>query len=161
MAEIRYAVTHEGALHLEDVLTRRTRISIEYPHRGVDCAEVVADLIGAILGWDARPEPPRCTSTSPASSAERASQARFDDEAADAVRVRAPEVREHLALGADSAPGQSWGCRQLADLADEFAPVVRVHRCAVEDGEVDVEVAERDQFAGPARRRAVDGLRRS
>ena len=37
-AEIRYAVTHEGALHLEDVLTRRTRISIEYPHRGVDCA---------------------------------------------------------------------------------------------------------------------------
>ena len=36
MAEIRYAVTHEGALHLEDVLTRRTRISIEYPHRGVE-----------------------------------------------------------------------------------------------------------------------------
>ncbi len=43
MAEIRYAVTHEGALHLEDVLTRRTRISIEYPHRGVACAQAVAD----------------------------------------------------------------------------------------------------------------------
>ena len=27
-AEVVYAVTHEGALHLEDVLTRRTRISI-------------------------------------------------------------------------------------------------------------------------------------
>src|SRR5882757_1714203 len=52
MAEIRYAVTHEGALHLEDVLTRRTRISIEYPHRGVDSAPAVAALIGAILGWD-------------------------------------------------------------------------------------------------------------
>ena len=47
MAEIRYAVTHEGALHLEDVLTRRTRISIEYPHRGVDCADVVAERDGA------------------------------------------------------------------------------------------------------------------
>ena len=38
-----YAVTAEGALHLEDVLARRMRISIEYPHRGVDCAREVAD----------------------------------------------------------------------------------------------------------------------
>src|SRR5579875_2884592 len=52
MAEIRYAVTHEGALHLEDVLTRRTRISIEYPHRGVESAPAVAELIGDVLGWD-------------------------------------------------------------------------------------------------------------
>jgi glycerol-3-phosphate dehydrogenase len=28
-AEVAYAVTHEGARHLDDVLTRRTRISIE------------------------------------------------------------------------------------------------------------------------------------
>ena len=52
VAEIRYAVTHEGALHLEDVLTRRTRISIEYAHRGVDCADVVADVMADVLGWD-------------------------------------------------------------------------------------------------------------
>src|SRR3954468_9500591 len=42
MAEIRYAVTHEAALHLEDVLTRRTRISIESPHRGEESAPAVA-----------------------------------------------------------------------------------------------------------------------
>ena len=30
-----YAVTHEGARHLDDVLTRRTRISIETFDRGV------------------------------------------------------------------------------------------------------------------------------
>src|SRR5579875_2475437 len=52
MAEVRYAVTHEGALHLEDVLTRRTRISIEYPHRGVESAPAVAELMTGILGWD-------------------------------------------------------------------------------------------------------------
>src|SRR5690606_22616211 len=46
-----YAASHEGALHLEDVLARRTRISIEYPHRGVDCAKQVADLMGDVLGW--------------------------------------------------------------------------------------------------------------
>ena len=33
-----YAAEAEGALHLEDVLARRTRISIEYAHRGVNCA---------------------------------------------------------------------------------------------------------------------------
>ncbi|MGH3609844.1 MAG: glycerol-3-phosphate dehydrogenase/oxidase, partial [Pseudonocardiaceae bacterium] len=36
--EVVYAASHEAALHLEDVLTRRTRISIEYPHRGEACA---------------------------------------------------------------------------------------------------------------------------
>ncbi|WP_280270485.1 glycerol-3-phosphate dehydrogenase/oxidase [Nocardia wallacei] len=47
-----YAVTHEGALHLDDILTRRTRISIEVPDRGLAAAEVVADLIASHLGWD-------------------------------------------------------------------------------------------------------------
>ena len=37
-AEVRYAATHEGALHLDDVLTRRTRISIETFDRGAACA---------------------------------------------------------------------------------------------------------------------------
>lgn len=51
-AEIRYAVTHEGALHLEDVLSRRTRTSIQYDDRGADCAEDVARFIAPFLGWD-------------------------------------------------------------------------------------------------------------
>jgi glycerol-3-phosphate dehydrogenase len=96
MAEIRYAVTHEGALHLEDVLTRRTRISIEYPHRGVESAPPVAELIGTILGW-----PPDVAAAEVANyvarvEAERASQSRFDDAAADAVRTAAPEARAAL-----------------------------------------------------------------
>src|SRR2546430_16208995 len=51
-AEIAYAASHEGALHLEDALTRRTRISIETPHRGVDSAPDAAKLMGEALGWD-------------------------------------------------------------------------------------------------------------
>ena len=46
-----YAVTHEGARHLDDVLARRTRISIEAWDRGVAAAPVVADLMAALLGW--------------------------------------------------------------------------------------------------------------
>ncbi len=95
-AEIRYAVTHEGALHLEDVLTRRTRISIEYPHRGVECAEEISDLIGAILGWDERTRRQEVDSYVARVRAERESQDRGDDAAADAVRTAAPEVRGYL-----------------------------------------------------------------
>jgi glycerol-3-phosphate dehydrogenase len=98
MAEIRYAVTHEGALHLEDVLTRRTRISIEYPHRGVECAPVVADMVGATLGWEAEERAREISQYVARVDAERASQSRFDDEAADAVRSAAPEVRSELRL---------------------------------------------------------------
>jgi glycerol-3-phosphate dehydrogenase len=98
VAEIRYAVTHEGALHLEDVLTRRTRISIEYPHRGVDCAAVVGDLMGEILGWDGDTRAAEVESYIARVQAERDSQERDDDAAADRVRTAAPEVRAYLTV---------------------------------------------------------------
>ncbi len=52
-AEIVHAVTHEGALDLDDVLSRRTRIAFEVPERGRAVVEQVADLVGDRLGWDA------------------------------------------------------------------------------------------------------------
>src|SRR5215217_3799554 len=50
--EVRYAATHEGALHLDDALTRRTRISIETFDRGLAAAEPAARLMAGPLGWD-------------------------------------------------------------------------------------------------------------
>ncbi|GLZ35036.1 glycerol-3-phosphate dehydrogenase [Lentzea sp. NBRC 105346] len=50
-AEVVYAVTHEGALDLDDVLCRRTRIAIEHPCRGIAALDQVADLISGPLGW--------------------------------------------------------------------------------------------------------------
>ncbi|HEU5005620.1 MAG TPA: glycerol-3-phosphate dehydrogenase/oxidase [Jatrophihabitantaceae bacterium] len=96
MAEIRYAVTHEGALHLEDVLTRRTRISIEYPHRGVACAEPVAATMADVLGWDRKRRRREVEAYTARVEAERASQDRYDDAEADEARASAPEVRTHL-----------------------------------------------------------------
>lgn len=51
-AEAVYAVTHEGALHLEDVLARRLRIAIEEWDGGVAAATHVAGLAAPVLGWD-------------------------------------------------------------------------------------------------------------
>jgi glycerol-3-phosphate dehydrogenase len=53
-AEVAYAVTHEGALHVEDVLARRTRLLIESPDAGVPAAPQVAAIMGGLLGWSRR-----------------------------------------------------------------------------------------------------------
>jgi glycerol-3-phosphate dehydrogenase len=47
-----YAVRHEMALRLEDVLARRTRVMEEDPNHGLRVAKDVARLIGEHLGWD-------------------------------------------------------------------------------------------------------------
>ncbi|MCL2583870.1 MAG: glycerol-3-phosphate dehydrogenase/oxidase [Streptosporangiales bacterium] len=53
-AEVAYAVTHEGALHVEDVLARRVRLLIESPDAGVSVAAEVGAIMGGLLGWGRR-----------------------------------------------------------------------------------------------------------
>ncbi|HEY8372146.1 MAG TPA: glycerol-3-phosphate dehydrogenase [Pseudonocardiaceae bacterium] len=95
--EVVYAAAAEGALHVEDVLARRTRISIEYPHRGVDCAEPVARLMAGVLGWDEETVRREVEVYQARVEAERDSQTQPDDEAADAKRSAAPEARPLIA----------------------------------------------------------------
>jgi len=52
-AEVVYAASHEGALHLDDVLARRTHIAMETPDAGLAAANHVAQLLGEVLGWHA------------------------------------------------------------------------------------------------------------
>jgi glycerol-3-phosphate dehydrogenase len=94
--EVVYATSHEGALHLEDVLARRTRVSIEYAHRGVDAAEQVAGLMAEILGWDAETVKREIDIYAARVKAERDSQTQPDDEGADALRSKAPEARGQI-----------------------------------------------------------------
>ncbi|HEY5822404.1 MAG TPA: FAD-dependent oxidoreductase [Propionibacteriaceae bacterium] len=51
-AEVRYAVTHEGATTLEDILVRRTRIALDTPDGGLQAASTAAELAAEPLGWD-------------------------------------------------------------------------------------------------------------
>ncbi|MGN5235715.1 MULTISPECIES: FAD-dependent oxidoreductase [unclassified Rhodococcus (in: high G+C Gram-positive bacteria)] len=91
-----YAAFAEGALHLEDILARRTRISIEYPHRGVHCAEQVAHLVAPILGWNEAAIDREVETYRARVEAEVDSQSRLDDESADALRAAAPEARAEI-----------------------------------------------------------------
>jgi glycerol-3-phosphate dehydrogenase len=92
-AEIAYAALAEGALHLDDVLTRRTRISFETPHRGTESAQRAAQLMGAALGWDDTVRDREVEHYLARVEAERHSQTMPDDLAADAARMGAPDVR--------------------------------------------------------------------
>ena len=92
-AEIVYAASHEGARHLDDLLARRTRISIETFDRGHR-----GDGGGGAAGRR------RCWAGATSRStrevehyrkrveAERESQRMPDDETADSARMGAPEV---------------------------------------------------------------------
>ena len=91
-AEVVYAVTHEGARHLDDVLTRRTRISIETFHRGTRSAEETAELMAEPLGWSPDQVKLEVEHYLQRVAAERESQQMPDDQTADAARLGAPDV---------------------------------------------------------------------
>ena len=91
--EAYYAALAEGALHLDDVLTRRTRISIEVPDRGVGAAKEVAELIAPLLGWDEQQVTEEVQHYVARVEAEIDSQLQPDDRTADAARLGAPDVR--------------------------------------------------------------------
>ncbi|MFF2088839.1 glycerol-3-phosphate dehydrogenase [Nocardia sp. NPDC058176] len=86
-AEIVYAVTHEGALHLDDLLTRRTRISIEVPDRGLAAAPEIARLAAPLLGWDPETTEAEINRYYDRVHAELAANQAGDDESANSARL--------------------------------------------------------------------------
>ncbi|MGW6426287.1 glycerol-3-phosphate dehydrogenase/oxidase [Nocardia sp. NPDC055053] len=86
-AEAVYAVTHEGALHLDDLLTRRTRISIEVPDRGLAAAPEIARLIAPLLGWDDETTNAEINRYYDRVHAELAANEASDDESANTARL--------------------------------------------------------------------------
>jgi glycerol-3-phosphate dehydrogenase len=91
-AEVVHAVTHEGARHLDDVLTRRTRISIETFDRGVSAAPGAARLMGAELGWSPEALHEEVDHYLRRVEAERQSQLKATDQEADEARVKVTDI---------------------------------------------------------------------
>ncbi|WP_150462375.1 glycerol-3-phosphate dehydrogenase/oxidase [Nesterenkonia ebinurensis] len=51
-AEIAYAAQYEGAMHLDDLLSRRTRLVHETADRGLAALDEVLQIAAPLLGWD-------------------------------------------------------------------------------------------------------------
>ena len=84
-AEAVHAVTHQGALDLDDILSRRTRVSIETADRGRAAAAAIAPLVAPELGWSEERTAEELARYVRLRDAEAAAEAAPDDAAAAAA----------------------------------------------------------------------------
>lgn len=91
-AEVHYGVSHEGALHLEDLLAHRTRLIYEVVDRGSGAAEEAAAIAAPLLGWDEATVAREVGQWRSRVTAFLAAQDAPDDDAAEAVRREAEDV---------------------------------------------------------------------
>ncbi|MEL7975369.1 glycerol-3-phosphate dehydrogenase/oxidase [Isoptericola sp. F-RaC21] len=91
-AEIHYGVSHEGALHLEDLLLHRTRLVYEVEDRGLAALPEIADIAAPLLGWDDATRQAEIDAYTARAQAEDAAESEPDDASAEAARLRAPDV---------------------------------------------------------------------
>lgn len=91
-AEISYGVTHEGALHLEDLLLHRTRLNYEVLDRGLGALPEIADIAAPLLGWDDERKAAEIASYTARAAAEEAAEQEPDDASAERTRLAADDV---------------------------------------------------------------------
>jgi glycerol-3-phosphate dehydrogenase len=91
--EIVHAATHEGALHVDDVLTRRTRLYLEAGDRGLIAARHAARLMGEVLGWDDQTRSDEVARYQRRVAAELEAQSAPDDATAAHIRERVSDIR--------------------------------------------------------------------
>ncbi|WP_255574651.1 glycerol-3-phosphate dehydrogenase/oxidase [Austwickia sp. TVS 96-490-7B] len=85
-AEVAFAVTHEGALHLDDILLKRIRLDYEMRDRGASCLEEIAAIVAPLLGWDDARTTREIEASRARAEGEAAAEAEDSDAAASAAR---------------------------------------------------------------------------
>ncbi|WP_449386260.1 FAD-dependent oxidoreductase [Cellulomonas soli] len=91
-AEVVYAASHEGALHLDDVMMHRTRLNYEQADRGVGALEEIADLVAPVLGWDEETRTREIAAYRARAEAEDAAALEPDDASAEQVRLQVTDL---------------------------------------------------------------------
>ncbi len=102
-AEVAYAATHEGVLHLEDVMLHRTRLVYEQRDRGLAAIDEIADLVGERLGWDADRRQAEIDSYRARCDAEEKASFEHGDAEAETIRLKATDVIPMVALNEPAA----------------------------------------------------------
>jgi glycerol-3-phosphate dehydrogenase len=91
-AEVAYGVTHEGALHVEDLMCRHTRLDYEVDDRGLAALPEIAAIAADLLGWDEETTQREMDSYTARVQAITAAGLTPDDESAEVVRLRAVDI---------------------------------------------------------------------
>jgi glycerol-3-phosphate dehydrogenase len=90
--EVAYAVTHEGALHLDDIFMHRTRLNYEQADRGLGAIDEIADVVAPLLGWDEATRAAEIAAYTARAEAEAAAELEPDDASAQRVRLAARDI---------------------------------------------------------------------
>lgn len=91
-AEIAFGVNHEGALHLEDLLCQRTRLTYEHRDRGLSALPEIADIAAGILGWDKKKKEAEIAAYTARCEAEEAALQVEDEHESQALRAHHGDV---------------------------------------------------------------------
>ncbi|MDR3107772.1 MAG: glycerol-3-phosphate dehydrogenase/oxidase [Bifidobacteriaceae bacterium] len=91
-AEVVYAATHEGVIHLDDVMMSRTRLNHEVPDAGLAASQQIAQLVAPHLGWSSTRVKAEVAAYAARVEAERAAAEAATDADAEAVRLRAKDL---------------------------------------------------------------------
>ena len=98
-AEVSYAASHEGVLHLEDVMLHRMRLVYEERDRGLAAVPEIVDIIAPILGWDDERRAAEIASYTARAEAEEAASHDLDDASAEETRLKAADISPMTTLG--------------------------------------------------------------
>lgn len=91
-AEVRWACTHEGAMHIEDILVARVRLNSEARDRGASVVDEVAEIAAEALGWDEDRVAREKKNYLDRAAAELAAEEQSTDAAASAARMAAENI---------------------------------------------------------------------
>ncbi|MGV8969274.1 MAG: glycerol-3-phosphate dehydrogenase/oxidase [Microbacteriaceae bacterium] len=97
-AEIVYAITHEGAVHLEDIMHRRTRMVYEYTGQAQSALAEVGEIAAKFLEWPAARLAAEVASYRHVAEAETAAALMLDDTSAARARAEAPGIAQMVDL---------------------------------------------------------------
>ncbi|PFG34184.1 glycerol-3-phosphate dehydrogenase/oxidase [Sanguibacter antarcticus] len=117
-AEIAYAVSHEGVLHLEDILLHRTRLNYEVADRGLGALEEISRIAADGLGWDEQTRLAEVAAYTERARAEEQAELAPDDASAEQARLSATDVAPLTELSGHVdgglKPGSPTGSRGAA-----------------------------------------------
>lgn len=91
--EVAFGVTHEGALHLEDILLHRIRLVYEQADAGLAAMPEVTDIMADLLGWDEKTKEREMELYREACAAVREAALISDEADAQAVRDAVEPIR--------------------------------------------------------------------
>lgn len=111
-AEILYAVRFEGAMHLDDLLSRRTRLFHEVADRGVDSLEEILKVAAAELGWGAERAEAERTAYAGYIEAQRAAEITEHDAEAAALLSEARSVPPQHATEPSGSAAEPTGAAE-------------------------------------------------